>query len=82
MRRAAHDGYVTLITTVLPVLRTGSESRPGEFASGWRHLTAAVEGTRSGEARTLLANLPDRPTANDLTPLTQLLARIAGVSRM
>ncbi len=81
VRRAAHDGYVTLITAVLPVLRGSRETRPGELAAAWRHLAAAVDGTDSHEAKLILARLPERPGPADLVPLTAELARIAGVSR-
>jgi hypothetical protein len=77
VQQAAWDGYVTLITTLLPTIRSGSEARPGELKTGWKQLRAAVEATGSPSAGALLAGLPADPTPDDLAPLTAELSRIA-----
>lgn len=80
-RHAAWDGYITLITTLLPTLRSGRESRPGELATAWKQLASAVDAAGSEQAKRILSGLPPQPTADDLAPLTEELSRIANVSR-
>lgn len=79
VRQAAWDGYITLITTLLPTLRSGRESRPGELETAWTQLHAAVDATGSAGLRRLLADLPTEPVADDLAPLTSELTRIARI---
>jgi len=79
VRQAAWDGYITLITTLLPTLRSGREVRPGELRTAWTQLHAAVDATGSADLRKLLADLPTQPAADDLTPLTTELTRIARI---
>jgi len=79
VRQAAWDGYITLITTLLPTLRSARETRPGELEAAWTQLHAAVDATGSANLRELLADLPARPAADDLGPLTSELTRIAQI---
>lgn len=79
VRKAAYDGYITLITTLLPAIRSGREARPGEIRAAWAHLRSAVEATGSDTAAQLLAGLPQQPAAGDLAPLTAELGRLANV---
>jgi hypothetical protein len=79
VRQAAWDGYITLITTLLPTLRTGRETRPGELNAAWTQLHTAVEATDSDNLRKLLADLPAQPVADDLAPLTAELTRLARI---
>ena len=81
VRRAAWDGYITLITTVLPVLRAGRESRAGEMDAAWRQLRAAVRATGSSDVERLFTALPQSPVPADLDALTAALAGMAGVRR-
>lgn len=77
IRQAAWEGYITLISTLLPTLR-GRSARPGEIVSAWTQLRKAVAAC-SDEAKKLLHDLPDKPTAQDLAPLTAELGRIAQI---
>lgn len=79
VRQAAWDGYITLITTLLPALRSGREARPGELKAAWSHLHSAVDATGSDELRKLLEDLPAQPAADDLAPLTGELTRLARI---
>lgn len=79
VRQAAWDGYITLITTLLPTLRSGREARPGELRTAWTQLHAAVDATGSADLRKLLADLPAQPAADDLAPLTTELTRMARI---
>jgi hypothetical protein len=79
VRQAAWDGYITLITTLLPTLRSGREARPGELQTAWTQLHAAIDATGSAELRELLAGLPTQPAADDLAPITTELTRLARI---
>lgn len=79
VRQAAWDGYITLITTLLPTLRSGREARPGELKAAWTQLHHAIDATGSADLRNLLAELPTQPAADDLAPLTHELTRLARI---
>ncbi|HEX6686501.1 MAG TPA: hypothetical protein VF062_27260 [Candidatus Limnocylindrales bacterium] len=79
VRQAAWDGYITLITTLLPTLRTGREARPAELKTAWERLRAAINATGSATLDKLLSDLPTNPTAGDLAPLTAELTRVAQI---
>lgn len=76
-RQASWEGYITLISTLLPALR-GRHARPGEINAAWTQLRNAVAAS-SDEAKKLLRDLPAEPTADDLAPLTAELGRVARI---
>ena len=79
VRQAAWDGYITLITTLLPTLRSGRETRPGDLKTAWTQLHAAVDATGSSDLRKLLEDLPSQPAVDDLVPITTELTRLARI---